>query len=260
MGARFRFTLQPLLDRRRRAEEEKRQDLEACRYALEGGSRELELLADSRRHCLERIVLSAQTGSTPQIRLLEALLGSVDTAAVRVCERRTEVEAAYERARNALTAASRERRVIEKLKERRRLAFQAEEARREELELDESNARCREHARRNRPPSDGVRKGGSVIALTRLNGQPVMLNCELIESVAQNGPSSLDEVYPERSRRARDDTACPERAKRVEELGTAETVVTLTTGNVVVVREPMDEIERKVIEYKRKIHAARTGT
>jgi flagellar protein FlbD len=62
-----------------------------------------------------------------------------------------------------------------------------------------------------------------VIVLTRPNGQPVMLNCDLIESVEANG----------------------------------DTIVTLTTGNVVVVREPIDEIERKVVEFKHKIFAAR---
>lgn len=61
-----------------------------------------------------------------------------------------------------------------------------------------------------------------MIALTRPNGQPVMLNCDLIESIEANG----------------------------------DTIVTLTTGNVVVVREPMDEIERKVVAFKRKILAA----
>ena len=50
-----------------------------------------------------------------------------------------------------------------------------------------------------------------------------MLNCDLIESVEQNG----------------------------------ETVVTLTTGNVVVVRESMTEIERKVVAFKHSIYAAR---
>jgi flagellar protein FlbD len=61
-----------------------------------------------------------------------------------------------------------------------------------------------------------------VIALTRLNGQPVMLNCDLIESIESNG----------------------------------ETIVTLTTGNAVVVLEPMQEIERRVVAFKRKIYAA----
>jgi flagellar protein FlbD len=60
-----------------------------------------------------------------------------------------------------------------------------------------------------------------VIVLTRPNGQPVMLNCDLIESVEQNG----------------------------------ETIITLTTGNVVVVREPPDQIERKVVAFKRKVHS-----
>jgi flagellar protein FlbD len=60
-----------------------------------------------------------------------------------------------------------------------------------------------------------------VIVLTRLGGQPVMLNCDLIESVERNG----------------------------------ETIVTLTTGNTVVVREPLDEIEQKVVAFKRKINS-----
>jgi flagellar protein FlbD len=59
-----------------------------------------------------------------------------------------------------------------------------------------------------------------VISLTRLNGQPVMLNCDLIESIERDG----------------------------------ETVITLTTGNAVMVREPLEEIERRVVAFKRKIH------
>lgn len=59
-----------------------------------------------------------------------------------------------------------------------------------------------------------------MITLTRLNGQPVLLNCDLIESAEQNG----------------------------------ETVITLTTGNAVVVRDTLDEVERKVVAFKRKIY------
>lgn len=76
-----------------------------------------------------------------------------------------------------------------------------------------------------------------MIALTRLNGQPVMLNSDLIESVEQNDPSSLE-------------------SPRDAALRTRETVITLTTGNVVVVREPLEEIERKVVAFKQKIFAA----
>ncbi|MGA8576430.1 MAG: flagellar FlbD family protein [Candidatus Cybelea sp.] len=64
-----------------------------------------------------------------------------------------------------------------------------------------------------------------MIALTRPNGQPVMLNCDLIESIERNG----------------------------------ETIVTLTTGNAVLVCEPIEEIERRVVAFKRKIYAAHSG-
>ena len=65
-----------------------------------------------------------------------------------------------------------------------------------------------------------------MIALTRLNGQPVMLNCDLIEAVETNAREG-------------------------------ETIVGLTTGNVVVVREPMEEIERRVVAFKRKVYSVR---
>ncbi|HTA55075.1 MAG TPA: flagellar FlbD family protein [Candidatus Acidoferrales bacterium] len=61
-----------------------------------------------------------------------------------------------------------------------------------------------------------------MITLTRLNGHPVLLNCDLIETVEGNG----------------------------------ETVITLTTGNAVVVRDGMEEIEQKVVAFKRKISRA----
>ena len=58
-----------------------------------------------------------------------------------------------------------------------------------------------------------------MITLTRLNGQPVLLNCDLIESVEETG----------------------------------ETIITLTTGNALIVRDKMAEIEAKVVAFKRKI-------
>lgn len=60
-----------------------------------------------------------------------------------------------------------------------------------------------------------------MIVLTRLNGQPVMLNGDLIESAE------------------RDDEA---------------TIVTLTTGNTVLVRDGLDEICDKTVAFKRRIH------
>jgi flagellar protein FlbD len=61
-----------------------------------------------------------------------------------------------------------------------------------------------------------------MIALRRLNNQPIMVNADLIESLE----------------------------------ATPDTVVTLTSGNKLIVRDRMDEIQAKIIEYKRKIHAA----
>ena len=59
-----------------------------------------------------------------------------------------------------------------------------------------------------------------MIVVTRLNGEPLVLNAELIELV--------------------------ERAP--------DTVVTLTTGRKLLVREPVEEIVRRVLDYKRRIY------
>lgn len=59
-----------------------------------------------------------------------------------------------------------------------------------------------------------------MIALTRLNGHPVMVNCDLIEALEE----------------------------------TPDTVVTLTSGNKLIVRDSMAEVQRKIIEFKRKIY------
>lgn len=59
-----------------------------------------------------------------------------------------------------------------------------------------------------------------MIALTRLNGHPVMLNCDLIESLEE----------------------------------TPDTVVTLTSGNKLIVRDSMRDVQQKIIDFKRKIY------
>ncbi len=58
-----------------------------------------------------------------------------------------------------------------------------------------------------------------MIELTRLNGIKFVLNCELIESLEE----------------------------------TPDTVISTTTGKKIVVAENVDEVVKKVIEYKRKI-------
>lgn len=59
-----------------------------------------------------------------------------------------------------------------------------------------------------------------MIALTRLNGHPLMVNCDLIEQIEE----------------------------------TPDTVVTLVSGNKLIVRDPMAEVQRKIIEFKRRIY------
>jgi flagellar protein FlbD len=64
-----------------------------------------------------------------------------------------------------------------------------------------------------------------MIALRRLNNQPIMVNADLIETLES----------------------------------TPDTVVTLTDGNKLIVRESMDEIQAKIVEYKRRIYGPKEG-
>lgn len=66
----------------------------------------------------------------------------------------------------------------------------------------------------------GRRISAYMIRLTRLNGQPIMVNADLIESVEP----------------------------------TPDTVITLVSGNKLIVRDSMDDIEARVIGFKRKIY------
>lgn len=59
-----------------------------------------------------------------------------------------------------------------------------------------------------------------MIALRRLNNQPIVVNCDLIESIE----------------------------------ATPDSVVTLTSGNKLIVRDSLDDIRRRVIDFKRAIY------
>lgn len=60
-----------------------------------------------------------------------------------------------------------------------------------------------------------------MIALTRLNGHPIMVNSDLIEQIEE----------------------------------TPDTVITLTSGNRLIVRDSAGDVQRKIVEFKRKIYA-----
>ncbi len=147
MPARFDFRLAPLLDHRKRVEEEKQREFAACRRAVDECRREVERLGGQRRRSIEQLAGSARTQSAAELRLRDAHLRRVELAISDERRRQGELCVASERARDELIAASRERRVVEKLRERRLRAFEAEAARCEELELDEANARRREKCR-----------------------------------------------------------------------------------------------------------------
>ena len=142
MPGKFAFRLQPLLEQRKRVEQEKQRDFAATRRIRDEGRRELERLADARRWFMQQLAASARAHPPAALRLRDAHLRSIESALDRQRGRLEELEAAYDRAREALLSASRERRVIEKLKERRQRDFEAEQTRREALELDDANA-CR---------------------------------------------------------------------------------------------------------------------
>lgn len=59
-----------------------------------------------------------------------------------------------------------------------------------------------------------------MIQLTRLNGQPIMVNADLIESVET----------------------------------TPDTVITLVSGNKLIVRDSFETIQDRIVEFKRKIY------
>jgi len=139
--ARFVFPLQPLLDERRRKEEEKQLAFLRVKAARDERSRELDRLAGAVRARGRALHQCAMTGSTANLRLYDANLRYLECALQSHERGRAETAAAFDRAAGELLDANRERRLIEKLKERRLQAFEREEARRDEVELDEANAR-----------------------------------------------------------------------------------------------------------------------
>jgi flagellar biosynthesis chaperone FliJ len=130
MAARFRFALQPLLDRRTRIEEEKQHRFDLRRRERDAALSEGERLAAA---LTQRALRTCDAGRL-----------AVFDAAVAACRQRAaRADGNLEEARRELVAARRDRGAIEKLRDRRRRAFEEEEARRDELEIDEANARRR---------------------------------------------------------------------------------------------------------------------
>lgn len=139
--ARFVFSLQPLLDERRRKEEEKQLAFLRAKEARDENTREFARLAGELRVRERELHESAMTGATADLGLRDAYRGHLERAVRSYRARGAESAEAFDRAAAQLLTANRERRLVEKLKERRLREFEREEARREELELDDANAK-----------------------------------------------------------------------------------------------------------------------
>ncbi|HTU82497.1 MAG TPA: flagellar export protein FliJ [Candidatus Acidoferrales bacterium] len=145
MSKKFKFALQPVLEHRKRIEDEKQQVVAIRSRAFEEAKAELERLHEEFRACAGALHELHRRLGSEDLRLHYAHLQFLDRtieAQGRLVDERRE---ALDRARGDLVEASKERKVVDKLKERRRVAFVAEEMRMEQKELDDGNAR--RHAR-----------------------------------------------------------------------------------------------------------------
>jgi flagellar protein FliJ len=151
----FVFSLQPVLDQRRRVEDEKQQIVAQHRRSLDEAEAELKRLNTEFRASSDRLRSAHRELSAEDLRLHYAHLAFLDRTIVAQIQIVAERRVALDRVRADLLAASKERKVVEKLKDRRHEAHLAEAARQEQNALDDSNAR--RHARRmSESPSGGT--------------------------------------------------------------------------------------------------------
>lgn len=149
MRKKFSFTLQPVLDHRKRIEDQKQQSLATRQQAWEDARRELDRLNDEFRSNSRELRERHNAFDVEELRLRYAHLQFLDRmidAQIKVVAER---QVALDRARKELIAASKNRKVVDKLKERRKLAYTAEELRFEQIELDDGNARMEGRLQRN---------------------------------------------------------------------------------------------------------------
>jgi flagellar protein FliJ len=144
----FAFALQPVLDHRKRIEDEKKQTLAIRQRAVDEAKRELQRLDDEFRAHSEELRSKHRELRLEELRLHYAHLQFLDRTIEAQARIVAERQAAADRARSDLVEASKNRKVVDKLKDKRRVAFVAEELRLEQLELDDGNARRHGRAER----------------------------------------------------------------------------------------------------------------
>jgi len=138
---RFTFALQPVLDHRKRIEDEKQLIVAARARSLDEAERELARLNEEfRRHSVMLREKHAKL-ETRELQSIYAHLQFLDRCIIAQIRIVAERRVALDRARTELLEASKEKKIVEKLKERRREGFVLEEQRIEQKELDDGNAR-----------------------------------------------------------------------------------------------------------------------
>ncbi|MEO9169925.1 MAG: flagellar export protein FliJ [Candidatus Baltobacteraceae bacterium] len=141
MSKRFKFSLQAVLEQRKRVEEQHQGVVAERQRALGESERELEHLNGSFARSSQNLRSDHRTLDGEGLRLHYAHLQFLNRAITAQIHVVAERRVALDRARLELLAASKERKVVEKLKERRHETFVQEETRIEQNELDDGNAR-----------------------------------------------------------------------------------------------------------------------
>jgi flagellar FliJ protein len=138
---RFAFALQPVLDHRKRIEDEKQLVVAVRKRAVDDAERELARLNEEFREHSTMLREGHKKLETRELQCIYAHLQFLDRCIVAQIRIVAERRVALDRARTELLAASKEKKVVEKLKERRKDAHALEEQRFEQKELDDGNAR-----------------------------------------------------------------------------------------------------------------------
>lgn len=138
---RFAFALQPVLDHRKRIEDEKQLVVAVRKRAVDEAECELARLNEEFRKHSTMLREGHKKLETRDLQCIYAHLQFLDRCIVAQIRIVAERRVALDRARSELLEASKEKKVVEKLKERRRATYVLEEQRVEQKELDDSNAR-----------------------------------------------------------------------------------------------------------------------
>lgn len=163
----------------------------------------------------------------PAFAASEASIVALDAMGRRLQQRFVSYSASLTRARSAFAEAGRRRLALERLRDRRRDGDAVQRALREAADFDETNARIELSPPCDREgdeaPPRGASKSIGVITLHRMNGRPLIVNADLIETV--------------------------------ERTDDGETAIVLTTGNVLVVAEQPDAVRAAAVAFRRSIVA-----